>query len=103
MRGIRPLGLGVALATGMVVGSQGSQGSPGSQEPQGFRFKSGVELINVTATVPDDGGRFVPGLRQEDFVVYEDNEPQTVTHFSSDRVPVSLGVLLDTSQSMAGQ
>ena len=40
---------------------------------QGFRFKSGVELINVTATVSDANGRFVPGLRQEDFVVYEDD------------------------------
>jgi VWFA-related protein len=68
----------------------------------GFRFKSGVELINVTATVSDINGRFVPGLRQEDFVVYEDDQPVTVTHFSADRVPVSLGIALDTSGSMAG-
>jgi Ca-activated chloride channel family protein len=75
---------------------------PGSEE-QGFRFKSGVELINVTATVSDASGRFVSGLRQEDFVVYEDDQPVTVTHFNSDRVPVSLGIVLDTSGSMAGQ
>ena len=68
----------------------------------GFRFKSGVELINVTATVSDANGRFVPGLRQEDFVVYEDDQPMTVTHFSAERVPVSLGIALDTSGSMAG-
>ena len=65
------------------------------------QFKSGVELINVTATVSDADGRFVPGLRQEDFLVYEDDQPQTVTHFSADRVPVSLGIALDTSQSMS--
>src|SRR5262249_47942705 len=88
-----------------VVSAQTLQPPPttGSQETQGFKFKSGVELINVTATVIDANGRFVPGLRLEDFLVYEDNELQTLTHFSADRVPVSLGVLLDTSQSMQGE
>jgi VWFA-related protein len=71
-------------------------------DASGFRFKSGVELINVTATVSDANGRFVPGLRQEDFIVYEDDEPVTVTHFSAERVPVSLGIAVDTSGSMAG-
>ena len=75
---------------------------PEAQEP-GFRFKSGVELINVTATVSDASGRFVSGLRQEDFLVYEDDQPVTVTHFSAERVPVSLGIVLDTSGSMAGE
>jgi Ca-activated chloride channel family protein len=74
---------------------------PGGDE-QGFRFKSGVELINVTATVSDASGRFVSGLRQEDFVVYEDDQPVTLTHFNAERVPVSLGIALDTSGSMAG-
>jgi len=69
---------------------------------QGFRFKSGVELINVTATVSDINGRFVPGLRQEDFIVYEDDRPVTVSHFSAERVAVSLGIAVDTSGSMAG-
>ncbi len=69
---------------------------------EGFRFKSGVELINVTATVIDRSGRFVPGLQQTDFVVYEDDKPVEVTHFSAERVPVSLGIVLDTSGSMAG-
>jgi hypothetical protein len=49
----------------------------------GYRFKSGVELINVTATVSDINGRFVPGLTQDDFLVYEDDRPVTVTQFSS--------------------
>ena len=71
-------------------------------DDQGFRFKSGVELINVTATVSDMNGRFVSGLRQDDFAVYEDDRPVTVTHFSAERVPVSLGIALDTSGSMAG-
>jgi VWFA-related protein len=67
---------------------------------EGFRFRSGVELINVTATVTDQDGRFVGGLRKEDFVVYEDGALQQVSHFSNERVPVSLGIALDTSGSM---
>jgi Ca-activated chloride channel family protein len=72
----------------------------GAQSQEGFRFRSGVELVNVTATVTDDEGRFVSGLRQEDFTVYEDGQVQDVSHFSSDRVPVSLGIALDASGSM---
>ena len=68
-----------------------------------FRFRSGVELINVTATVSDASGRFVPGLTQDDFIVYEDDQRVEVTHFSAERVPVSLGIALDTSGSMAGE
>jgi len=70
---------------------------------EGFRFRSGVELINVTATVVDPSGRFVPGLRHADFVVYDDDREVEVTQFSAERVPVSLGIVLDTSGSMAGE
>lgn len=69
----------------------------------GFRFRSGVELVNVNITVTDRSGRFVEGLKQEDFLVYDDNKEQEVTHFSAERVPVSLGVALDTSGSMVGE
>ena len=71
-----------------------------AQSQEGFRFRSGVEFVNVTATVTDDNGRFVSGLRQEDFIVYEDGQVQDVSQFSSDRVPVSLGIALDSSGSM---
>ena len=77
-----------------------SYGQLGAQD--GFRFRSGVELVNVTVTVTDRSGRFVPGLTQTDFAVYDDDQSVEVTHFSADRVPVSLGIVLDTSGSMAG-
>jgi Ca-activated chloride channel homolog len=88
---LRPA-IAAALLAALAVVSTSAQ--------EGFRFKSGVELINVTATVTDDAGRFVPGLRQEDFRVYEDGAEQPISHFSNERVPVSLGILLDTSGSM---
>jgi Ca-activated chloride channel homolog len=85
----------LAAATTVISGQQ--------QEPEGFRFRSAVELVNVTATVTDASGRFVSGLGQHDFVVHEDGERQDVTHFSNERVPVSLGIVVDTSGSMAGE
>ena len=83
--------------------SQPTQPQSTSQEPQAFKFRTGVELVNVNATVSDQTGRFVSGLTVQDFRVYDDDQPQTVTHFSAERVPVSLGILLDTSGSMEGE
>jgi Ca-activated chloride channel family protein len=93
MKALKRLVGGIVLAVGAAA-------SLAAQDREGFTFRSGVELINVTATVTDDSGRFVSGLRREDFTVYEDGEVQNVTHFSNDRVPVSLGIILDSSGSM---
>jgi VWFA-related protein len=88
---------------------QSAPQQPSSQAPtappdQGaFKFRTGVELINVNATVTDQSGRFVSGLAREDFRVFDDEALQTVTHFSAERVPVSLGIVLDTSGSMDGE
>ena len=92
----RHVALALAGAAALVV----SHGRLDGQEES--RFLSGVELVNVTATVTDRSGRFVPGLRQTDFLVYEDDRQVDVMHFSAERVPVSLGIVLDTSGSMAG-
>jgi Ca-activated chloride channel homolog len=88
----------LALSTFTAASAQ----EPQDSDPQGFRFRSGVDLINVTATVSDARGRFVSGLRQEDFRVFEDDQERPITHFTSERVPVSLGIVLDTSGSMSG-
>jgi Ca-activated chloride channel family protein len=91
-----PLAVGAAMLA--LAGT-----APLAQQKDGFRFKSGVELINVTATVTDRSGRFYSRLRQEDFAVYEDNKQVEVTHFSAERTPVSLGIVVDTSGSMVGE
>jgi len=90
---IHPLLAALAVVAAVAV-------SVTAQSSDGFRFRSGVELVNVTATVSDDTGRFVSGLEKDDFTVYDDGVRQEVTYFSNDRVPVSLGILLDVSGSM---
>jgi Ca-activated chloride channel family protein len=91
--------LAIVAAVVAAVISMKAQDRDNSQ----FRFRTGVELVNVTATVSDADGRFVPNLTQDDFTVYEDDRRVDVTHFSAERVPVSLGIALDTSGSMAGE
>jgi VWFA-related protein len=102
MRSIRLRLALLASFAAFAVAAAGAQTSTGaaSQGDEGFRFKSGVELVNVTATVSDDDGHFVSGLTKDDFTVYEDGQFQEITNFSNERVPVSLGILLDTSGSM---
>lgn len=66
-------------------------------------FRSAVSLTTVNATVTDADGRLVPRLPRERFELFEDGEPQDITHFTNERVPVSLGILLDGSDSMYGR
>ena len=66
-------------------------------------LKSGIEVISVAATVRDSDGRLVTGLSRDAFEIFEDGERQAVTQFTSERVPIGLGVLLDISDSMYGR
>ena len=83
-----------------LVGALSAQERPTGQ---GFSFKTGVDLVNVSVTVTDANGHFVTGLKRDDFVVYEDGKPQEIAQFDAERVPVSLGIALDTSGSMLGE
>ena len=93
----------LALAAVTTVSAQERPQERQGSDQESFRFRSGVELINVTATVSDGRGRFVSGLHQENFRIYEDGELRPITHFTAERVPVSLGIVLDTSGSMSGE
>ena len=96
-----PPSSGPVRTTALVIVTALSLGAvPAGQDQDVARFTSGIELVNVTATVTDGDGRFVDSLRKEDFIVYENGKSQEVSHFSSGRVPVSLGIALDVSASM---
>jgi VWFA-related protein len=71
---------------------------------QSSTLRVDVRLVNVVATVTDADGKFVPDLTAVDFTVLEDGVAQKITHFTQDRnVPVSVGILLDTSGSMSAK
>ena len=91
----------LALAVGVGLQSQQRDQESASSDER-LRFRTGVELISVSATVTDANGRFVPSPQQRALGRTKTANPQEITHFSSERVPVSLGIAIDTSGSMAG-
>ncbi len=58
-----------------------------------------VEVVQVTAVV-SDRGRFIKGLPQSEFRLFEDGVPQKITHFSSEGSPLELVIAVDVSESM---
>ncbi len=66
-------------------------------------FRGAVTTVEVAVTVTDNAGRLITGLNKNDFEIFEDGDSQPVTQFSDKRTPVSVGVLLDLSDSMRGQ
>ncbi len=63
-------------------------------------FRAGVEVVSLNVTVTERDGRFVSGLPQEAFSVYEDGVKQEIIFFSGTQLPTALGLLVDTSASM---
>src|SRR5262252_7891097 len=60
-----------------------------------------VALVTVGVRVTDSRGRDVGGLKAKDFTVYEDGLPRDIAFFSSEPQPITLGILIDRSSSMA--
>jgi Ca-activated chloride channel homolog len=63
-------------------------------------FRSGVDLVTVSATVRDGKGRLVKDLTQRDFEVIDRGERRAISEFRSERAPLSLAILFDVSGSM---
>ncbi len=63
-------------------------------------FVAEAELVVLRVTVKDRNGRFVTGLSREAFAVHEDSRPQLISFFDSLDVPVTVGLLVDSSGSM---
>lgn len=62
-----------------------------------------TDLVTLTLTVTDNYGRYVSGLTQKAFTVFDNNEEQEITFFSDTDAPVSVGILFDISGSMNGE
>jgi len=65
-------------------------------------FRDGIDLVVVSTSVVDKAGRPVLGLERSDFRVFEDGVERQVSQFTGERLPISLGILVDVSDSMYG-
>jgi Ca-activated chloride channel family protein len=74
--------------------------NPTTSEKLGKKLKTETEMTLVNVTVTDPYGRLVTGLEQDAFRVFEDNTEQEIVRFSSEDVPISIGVIFDMSGSM---
>jgi Ca-activated chloride channel homolog len=75
------------------------------QAPEGksgdvFVFRKEVDEVTLHATVVDEKNRLVTTLDRGDFTVYEDNQPQKITSFRREDIPVAMGIVIDNSGSM---
>jgi Ca-activated chloride channel family protein len=86
-------------ALGTTSGVQPASAAP-PQEPT-ITFKTGVELVTVTAAVRDRRGRVVRDLQSSDFEVIDTGAAREMRDFYSGEAPISLALLLDVSGSMA--
>src|SRR5271155_5331985 len=99
------------LASGLLAApSRAQQAPPGPAVPpptDSFKIKRGqpirteTQITLVGASVTDPLGRLVTGLQQENFRIFEDGVEQEIVRFSSEDVPISIGVIFDMSGSMA--
>jgi len=86
------------LASSVIVGS--------GVLPAAGQFRSRVDLVTLGVTVTDRRGDFITDLTRDDFEIREDGRPQTITSFARgdsevEAPPLHLGLLFDTSGSMA--
>src|SRR5258705_8134587 len=81
------------------LSAQGWPAARVSQEPAAT-FKSGVEVVTVTAAVRDAKGRVVRNLTKSDFLVVDSGYSRPIQDFYFGESPVSVAILLDISGSM---
>ncbi|MGC2541782.1 MAG: VWA domain-containing protein [Candidatus Sulfotelmatobacter sp.] len=84
---------------------QSSEQQPTAQAPTGndqgmFVFRKQIEEVVLHATVVDEQQHLVTGLDRSAFTVYEQGQPQTITSFRREDVPVEMGIAVDNSGSM---
>jgi Ca-activated chloride channel family protein len=96
------LGASVVATPSTLLGA-GAQQQDAEQEGPLATFSSQAQLVEVYATVIDDKGELVTGLRRNDFQVYENTQLQNVEQFAFGEFPLTVALGVDRSWSMAGK
>jgi VWFA-related protein len=75
----------------------GPQQAGPAQPAGGYSISVTVPEVNVDVVVTDNNGTYLPGLKKENFRVYEDNVPQTLTSFAPTEAPITIVLLVEFS------
>ncbi|MGH9729119.1 MAG: VWA domain-containing protein [Candidatus Acidiferrales bacterium] len=73
---------------------------PGALQQKPYTLKKTVDMVRLPVTVVDSKGNFIPELKQRNFRILENKTPQTISAFSSDDMPIAVGMVIDNSASM---
>jgi Ca-activated chloride channel family protein len=86
------------LLTGLsAAAQQAATGAPPQQPPT---FRVDVKLVNLFVTVTDANGAPVGSLKKDNFAIFEDGVPQTISVFSREsQMPLSIVMAVDASLS----
>jgi VWFA-related protein len=66
-------------------------------------FQSRSSTVTTAVTVRGRNGQLVSNLTEHDFAITEDGRPQVLTRFTAERTPLSVAIVIDTSQSLRGE
>lgn len=66
----------------------------------GRSIQVNADLVLVPLTVTDPQNRLVTGLERSNFLLFDNNAPQTIKSFATEDAPLSIGIVLDLSGSM---
>jgi len=88
------------LAPASLAAATGGPGLIAKLEAGGI-IRTSVDLVLVPVSITDDLHRPIVGLDRDNFQLFEGKKPQEIKNFSSEDTPVSIGILVDTSGSMA--
>ena len=94
MRSVTHLMGSLLMAGAVAINASSDAGAQGV-------FKSGVDMVPLTVTVTDASGKYVRGLTEGDFAVFENGMQQSLSFFAGEPVPVDVALVLDVSGSMA--
>jgi VWFA-related protein len=97
MRSSSYLALAVVACGALVSGAA----QPPTAPPQVLSIET--DLVVLPVTVVDQRGRVVTGLTRDDFTVYDNGERQEIQLFTTEEVPWTVGLVIDSSSSMRGQ
>lgn len=90
---------GATPALGAPVNASAAAVATDEEVEAGDVVRIDTSLVAVPVSVLDRQGRFIPGLRREDFRVFENGVEQAIAYFEPSEKPFTVALLLDTSAS----
>lgn len=96
-----PRAIALSLVAFLCAGSQNTPPADNQENPDLYRIATDdVDLVALDVAVIDRRGAFVSGLSRDNFAVIENGRPQPITVFHDEDLPVTVGLIVDSSGSM---